>query len=44
MGLDLQGFETDRRSAAVSARVQRDFESGLRAGVVETPALFEPGS
>jgi protein-disulfide isomerase len=40
LGLDLGRFEDDRRSAAVAARVQRDFVSGLRAGVTGTPALF----
>ena len=39
-GLDLERFETERRSEEVSARVRRDFESGLRAGVTGTPALF----
>jgi protein-disulfide isomerase len=38
--LDLDRFEADRRSAAVAARVRRDFESGVRAGVTSTPALF----
>jgi protein-disulfide isomerase len=41
LGLDLARFEDDRRSAAVAARVRRDFESGIRAGVSSTPALFE---
>jgi protein-disulfide isomerase len=40
LGLDLERFETDRRSNAVAARVRRDFESGIRAGVTGTPALF----
>ncbi len=40
LGLDLGRFEEDRRSAAVAARVRRDFESGIRAGVTGTPALF----
>ena len=40
MGLDLARFEADRRSEAVAARVRRDFESGIRAGVATTPALF----
>lgn len=39
-GLDLDRFEADRRSAAVAARVRRDFESGIRAGVSATPAIF----
>jgi protein-disulfide isomerase len=38
--LDLERFEADRRSAEVAARVQRDFESGIRGGVVATPALY----
>jgi protein-disulfide isomerase len=41
LGLDLDRFETDRRSAAVAARVRRDFESGIRGGITATPALFE---
>jgi protein-disulfide isomerase len=43
LGLDLERFEADRRSSAVAQRVRRDFESGIRAGVVGTPALFEDG-
>ncbi|HEX6752201.1 MAG TPA: DsbA family protein [Solirubrobacterales bacterium] len=41
LGLDLDRFEADRRSEAVAARVRRDFESGIRAGVTGTPAIFE---
>jgi protein-disulfide isomerase len=41
LGLELERFEADRRSAAVAARVRRDFESGIRAGVTGTPAIFE---
>jgi hypothetical protein len=40
LDLDLERFESDRRSAAVAARVRRDFESGIRAGVTSTPAIF----
>jgi protein-disulfide isomerase len=40
LGLDLDRFEVDRRSAPVEARVRRDFESGIRAGVTATPAVF----
>jgi protein-disulfide isomerase len=40
-GLDLERFERDRRSDAVAARVRQDFASGIRAGVVSTPAMFE---
>jgi protein-disulfide isomerase len=43
LGLDLERFEHDRRSDAVRARVRRDFESGVRAGVVTTPTLFTAG-
>jgi protein-disulfide isomerase len=43
LGLDLERFEDDRRSSAVAARVQRDFESGIRAGVTGTPAVFLQG-
>jgi protein-disulfide isomerase len=40
LGLDLERFDSDRRSEAVLARVRRDFEAGVRAGVVTTPTLF----
>jgi protein-disulfide isomerase len=40
LGLDLERFEADRRSPAVRDRVKRDFQSGVRAGVVTTPTLF----
>ncbi len=40
LGLDLDRFEADRRSEEVAARVRRDFQSGIRAGVATTPALF----
>jgi protein-disulfide isomerase len=40
LGLDLERFEADRRADAVAARVRRDFESGIRAGVTTTPAIF----
>lgn len=43
LGLDLRRFEADRRSEAVAARVERDFRSGLRAGVVTTPTFFLDG-
>jgi protein-disulfide isomerase len=43
LGLDLGRFESDRRSDAVAKRVRRDFESGIRAGVAGTPALFAEG-
>ncbi len=44
LGLDLKRFDADRRGDEVSARVRRDFESGIRAGVATTPTLFAGGS
>lgn len=41
LGLDLDRFERDRRSERVKARVRRDFESGIRGGVVNTPTVFD---
>jgi protein-disulfide isomerase len=43
LGLDLARFEADRRSAAVAARVEADFRSGIRAGVATTPTQFLHG-
>jgi len=43
LGLDLDRFESDRRSDAVAERVERDFRSGIRAGVTTTPTLFVDG-
>ena len=43
MGLDLDRFEADRRSVEVAERVERDFRTGVRAGVVSTPTLFVEG-
>ena len=43
LGLDLPRFEEDRRSEAVAARVERDFRSGIRAGVATTPTQFLEG-
>jgi protein-disulfide isomerase len=43
LGLDLDRFESDRRSDAVGGRVERDFRSGIRAGVTTTPTLFTGG-
>ena len=40
LGLDLDRFEADRRSDAAAERVERDFRSGIRAGVATTPTLF----
>jgi protein-disulfide isomerase len=43
LGLDLERFDADRRSDGVSDHVRRDFQTGLRAGVVTTPTLFADG-
>jgi protein-disulfide isomerase len=44
LGLDVERFEEERRSDGVAARVERDFRSGVRAGVVSTPTLFVDGA
>lgn len=41
LGLDLDRFQADRRSADTEARIKRDFQSGIRAGVAGTPAVFD---
>jgi protein-disulfide isomerase len=43
LGLDLDRFEEDRRSAEIAERVRRDFESGIRGGVASTPTAFASG-
>jgi protein-disulfide isomerase len=43
LGLDLDRFEADRRTKGVAERVERDFRSGIRAGVTTTPTLFVDG-
>jgi protein-disulfide isomerase len=43
LGLDLERFDADRRAPAVAERVERDFRSGIRAGVTTTPTLFVDG-
>jgi protein-disulfide isomerase len=43
LGLDLDRFQRDRRSRAIADRVRRDFRSGVRAGIVGTPAAFAGG-
>jgi protein-disulfide isomerase len=42
-GLDLDRFQADRRSNAVRERIERDFVSGIRAGVGGTPWAFAAG-
>jgi protein-disulfide isomerase len=43
-GLDLARFNADRRSDSVRERIERDFASGIRAGVAGTPTAFVNGS
>jgi protein-disulfide isomerase len=43
LGLDLDRFESDRRSEALAERVERDFRTGIRAGVTTTPTQFLNG-
>jgi protein-disulfide isomerase len=40
LGLDLERFRSDSRSDEVRARIERDFVSGIRAGVGGTPWAF----
>jgi protein-disulfide isomerase len=42
-GLDLKRFRVDSRSDEVRARIERDFVSGIRAGVGGTPWAFANG-
>lgn len=44
LGLDLERFETERRSQDIQARVRRDFQSGVRGGIVTTPTLIAGGA
>lgn len=41
LGLDLDRFQHDRRIPETEARIKRDFQSGIRAGVAGTPAVFD---
>lgn len=43
LGLDLERFERDRRAPATLARVRRDVDAGLRAGISSTPTLVVDG-
>ena len=43
LGLDLDRFEQDRRSAPVADRVARDVRDAVRAGIVTTPTLIIGG-
>jgi predicted DsbA family dithiol-disulfide isomerase len=42
-GLDLERFRGDSRSDAVRERIDRDFVTGIRAGVGGTPWVFAGG-
>ena len=42
-GLVLERFRAESRSEAVRERVERDFVSGIRAGVAGTPTAFVAG-
>jgi protein-disulfide isomerase len=42
-GLDLDRFRTDCRADAIRERIERDFTSGIRAGVGGTPTGFVDG-
>jgi protein-disulfide isomerase len=42
-GLALDRFNADRRSDGVRARIERDFTTGIRAGVAGTPTAFVEG-
>jgi protein-disulfide isomerase len=41
--LDLERFDADRRSDAVLVRIRRDFESGVKGGIVTTPTVIAGG-
>ncbi|MGI8631169.1 MAG: DsbA family protein [Solirubrobacterales bacterium] len=43
LDLDVDRFEADRRSAAVAERIDRDFMTGVRAGITGTPSAFIAG-
>ena len=42
-GLDLEPFQTDRRSDSVAEKVQEDIEQGVALGLDGTPAVFLNG-
>jgi protein-disulfide isomerase len=43
LGLDVDRFDADRRSDAVSDRVRSDFQGGIRGGVATAPTLVVDG-
>jgi protein-disulfide isomerase len=44
LGLDLERFDVDRRGPDLEARVRRDFQSGVKGGIVTTPTLILDGA
>ncbi|MEJ7892487.1 MAG: thioredoxin domain-containing protein [Solirubrobacteraceae bacterium] len=42
LGLDVARFHADAHSTEARERVERDFRTGIRAGVATTPTLFLP--
>jgi protein-disulfide isomerase len=42
-GLEVERFRSDSRSDQVRQRIERDFTSGIRAGVAGTPTAFARG-
>ncbi|MCX6385040.1 MAG: DsbA family protein [Solirubrobacterales bacterium] len=43
LGLDVERFDTERRSPAVISRIKRDFSSGIRGGIATTPTVAIDG-
>ena len=43
LGLNAQQFDRDRQQAAPAAKIEADFESGVRSGVNGTPSFFVNG-
>ena len=43
IGLDLERFKNDIHLKALSDKVEKDFESGIRSGVNSTPSFFING-
>jgi protein-disulfide isomerase len=40
LNLNIDKFENDCNSSAVSSKIESDFESGIRSGVNGTPTFF----
>ena len=43
LGLDMEAFERDRRSASINNLVNRDIMEGQRTGIRSTPTVFIDG-